>query len=98
MSRDAAVHLSDNATEVQTLLRKLSDIGDEIARNRQHLEQLSLEFNRVDSVIRAASGPSRPEAWPSAVDVLPERSVPNMIRDILAGARKPVSAREIAQN
>lgn len=97
MSRDAGVHPSDNATELQTLLRKLSDIGGEIERNRQHLEQLALEFNRVDSVIRAATGPSRPDARPQVADVLPERSVPNMIRDVLAGARNPVSAREIAE-
>jgi metal-dependent HD superfamily phosphatase/phosphodiesterase len=46
--------MSHDAIDLQALLGKLRDIGDEIARNRHHLEHLSLEFSRVDSVVRAA--------------------------------------------
>jgi len=94
MSPDAGIYPHDKATELQALLRKLSDIGDEIACHRQRLEQLTLEFHRVDAAIRAASA----SAPPAAGQPLPDKSVPNRVLDVLAGARNPMSAREIAHD
>jgi len=97
MSR-TGLRLSDNVTTLQALHRKLSDIGDEIARNRRHLEELAVEFDRVDSAIRAVSVAERPAPCPPASAAPPERSVPSMILDVLIAARNPMSAREIAQH
>jgi len=87
MSGSASLREDDRSDELQMLFRKLADIGNEIERNRRHLEQLAAEFDRVDSVIRAVSRLPAPAQ---------ERSIPNMVLDILADAPGPMSAREIA--
>ncbi len=97
MSSDIGVPPGDT-TEFQTLLRRLGDIGNEIARHRTYLEQLATEFNHVDSVVRAAGRAVKQDFVPPALEGGREKSVPAMIADVLAGAQNPMSAREIAQD
>jgi hypothetical protein len=87
MSGRANVKEEDRLDELEGLLRRLAAIGEEIERNRRHLEHLAAEFDRVDSAIRAASLAPAP---------FHEKSVPNMVLDILADAEGPMSAKEIA--
>ncbi len=95
MAHSAGVNPAEGAAELQTLLRKLTDIGDEIERIRQHLEQLSSEFGCVNSAIRAVSGSARPE--PAHEVQMPDaRSVPSMVLRVLAATERSLSARDIA--
>lgn len=97
MSSTASLSPDDDATDIQALVCKLGEIGDEIERGRRHLEHLVVEFNRVDSIIRAVSGQEKSAGHRLMLGGTVERSVPNMILQVLEGAEEPMSAREIAQ-
>ncbi len=96
MSDSAGMDQGETSNELYTLVRKLTDMADDIDHKRRCLEELALEVRRMDSGVRnkrAAMVPGSPAKVPVAAS---ERSIPSMVLEILATAQAPMTSRDIA--